>query len=92
MEGYVTTIIPGETPCLNCLNLQSKDWNLPFPVLGAIPAVMGSMAALEAVKVLTGYGTPLKNKMLMFDGKTSSFRTIKLRRNPNCKLCGHYHE
>ena len=61
-------------------------------MLGAVTAVMGSMAALEAVKVLTGYGEPLKNKMLMFDGKTSSFRTIKIRRNPNCPLCGQIHK
>lgn len=88
MEGYVTTIIPGETPCLGCLGFQNKEWKLPFPVIGAVPAVLGSLAALEAIKLLTGFGAPLKNKLLLFDGKASSFRNIGVRRNPNCPVCG----
>lgn len=87
MEGYITTIIPGETPCLACLNLQSQEWTLPFPVLGAVPGMLGSMAALEAVKVLTGYGTPLKNTLLLFDGAQTSFRKVKIKKNAECPVC-----
>lgn len=91
MEGYVTTIIPGETPCLGCLGYQNKQWKHPFPVIGAVPAVLGSLAALEAIKVLTGFGTPLKNKLLLFDGKTAAFRSIGVRRNPKCPVCNSEH-
>lgn len=91
MEGYVTTIIPGETPCLSCLNLQSQDWTLPFPVLGAVPGMFGSLAALEAIKVLTGYGTPLKNTLLLFDGANSSFRRVKIKKNSECPVCASVH-
>lgn len=87
VEGYITTIIPGETPCLSCLNLQSKEWQLPFPVLGAVPGMLGSMMAFEAIKVLTGYGKPLLNTLLVYDGKTTNFRKIKVSKNPECPVC-----
>lgn len=87
MEGYVTTIVPGLTPCLSCLGLQSNEWGLPFPVLGAIPCVMGSLAALEAIKVITGFGTPLLNMLLLFDGMTSRTRYVSAGRDPECPVC-----
>jgi molybdopterin/thiamine biosynthesis adenylyltransferase len=87
MEGYVTTIVPGRTPCLSCLGLHSQEWGLPFPVLGAIPCTLGSLAALEAIKVLTGYGSPLLNTILLFDGFTSRTRYISAERDPDCPVC-----
>lgn len=87
VEGYVTTIIPGRTACLNCLGLWS-DYSLPFPILGAIPCAIGSLAALEAIKVLTGYGTPLLDRLLMFDGEDSQTRYVKVKRDPACAVCG----
>ncbi|GIQ69651.1 adenylyltransferase [Xylanibacillus composti] len=86
-EGYVTVIVPGETPCMSCLGFHSKDWELPFPVIGAVPGVIGSMAAMEAVKMLTGYGEPLKNRLVMYNGETASYQTIKLKRRANCPVC-----
>ncbi len=86
-EGYLTVIAPGETPCMSCLGFQSKDWELPFPVIGAVPGVIGSMAAMEAVKVLTGYGEPLKNRLVMYNGETAEFQTIKLKRRSDCEVC-----
>jgi molybdopterin-synthase adenylyltransferase len=88
MEGFVTTVIPGETPCIQCLGFHSKDWSLPFPILGAVSGMVGSVAALEAIKVLTGYGEPLRNTLLFIDGMSTSFRRVKVRRNPACPVCG----
>lgn len=87
-EGYLTTIVPGKTACLSCMGLDSRDWGLPFPVLGAIPCAMGSLAALEGVKVLTGYGSPLLDTLLVFDGDTSKTRYMELERDPECPVCG----
>lgn len=89
MEGYLTTIIPGQTPCLSCLGLESNEWGLPFPVLGAIPCAIGTLAALEAIKVLTGFGSPLLNTILLFDGMTTRTRYISATRDPDCPVCGH---
>jgi molybdopterin/thiamine biosynthesis adenylyltransferase len=88
MEGFVTTVIPGETPCLQCLGFHSKDWSLPFPILGPIAGTIGSLAALEAIKVLTGYGEPLRDTLLFFDGLSTSFRRLKVHKNPACPVCG----
>ncbi len=86
-EGYVTVIAGGETPCLSCLGFRRSDWELPFPVIGAIPGVIGSLAAMEAIKVITGYGQPLKNKLLMYNGQDATFQTIKLKKKAQCDVC-----
>src|SRR6266704_3308869 len=88
MEGFVTVVIPRETPCIQCLGFHSKDWSLPFPILGAVSGTVANLAALEAIKVLTGYGEPLRGTLLFLDGASSSFRRIKVRRNPACPVCG----
>ena len=87
MEGYLTTIVPGVTPCLACLGFESREWKLPFPVLGAVPCAIGSLAGLEAIKVITGYGSTLEGTLLLFDGATTGTRHIKVRRDPECPVC-----
>jgi molybdopterin/thiamine biosynthesis adenylyltransferase len=58
-------------------------------VLGPVPGVMGTMQALEAIKLLAGVGCPLTGKLLMYDALFASFHTIKLRaRDPTCAVCG----
>ncbi len=87
-EGYLTTIVPGRTACLSCMGLESRDWSLPFAVIGAVPCAMGSLAALEAIKILTGYGSPLLDTLLLFDVETSRTRYLKVQRDPDCPVCG----
>lgn len=87
-EGYLTTILPRRTACLSCMGLEARDWELPFPVIGAVPCALGSLAALEAIKVLTGYGSPLLDTLLLFDGETGRVRYLKLERDPECQVCG----
>ena len=89
MEGQVTTIIPGRTPCLGCLYPEKPPaWKRRFPVLGAVPAMAAGMAAAEGVKVLTGLGTTLANTLLYFDAMATTFQRIPVTRRPDCAVCG----
>lgn len=92
MEGQVSvfTYKPGE-PCYRCLSrlfgdnaLTCVEAGVMSPLVGAI----GSLQALEAIKVLTGYGTPIAGKILMMDAMHGQFREMKLPRNPHCEVCG----
>ena len=91
MEGSLTTIVPGETPCLACLVPRKPDWwqTYGFPVLGAVSAALGCLAAVEAVKVLTGFGETLKGKMLAYDADAMEFLKFPVTRRPDCPVCGH---
>ena len=90
MEAQLTTIVPPETPCLQCLVPEVPDWWDPqgFGVLGALPGALGGLAALEVIKVLTGYGEPLKGKLLVFDGEDLTFSKYTIHRRPDCPVCG----
>jgi len=91
LDGTNTTIIPDEGHCYRCLypnlNLDDKQHS-ETGVLGAVPGVMGFIQATEAFKVITGNGTTLKNKILLFDGSEMEFNIIKLEKNPDCPICG----
>jgi len=90
MEGTLTTIVPGETPCLQCLVPEKPSyWHpLGFPVLGAVSASLGCLAALEAIKLLTGYGQTLKGKMLAYDAEEMEFMKFPVTRRADCPVCG----
>ncbi len=91
MEGNLTTIVPGETACLACLVPEKPVWweTYGFPVLGAVSAALGCLAAVEAIKVLTGFGENLKGQMLAYDAGAMEFLKFPVRRNPDCPVCGH---
>mgnify|MGYP005840207979 CR=1 FL=1 len=91
MEGSLTTIVPGETPCLACLVPEPPAWWQPlgFPVLGAVSAALGCFAAVEAIKVLTGFGRPLLNQMLTYDADQMEFLKFPVKRRADCLVCGH---
>jgi adenylyltransferase/sulfurtransferase len=57
-------------------------------VLGALTGLVGSIQATEALKYFLGIGESLVSRLLLIDALTMQFRTVKLRRNPNCPLCG----
>lgn len=57
-------------------------------VLGILPGMMGMMQATEAIKILLGYGETLAGRLLMYDAARMDFRSIKIRRNPACPVCG----
>lgn len=87
LEGRLMTIIPGEGPCLRCLLPHPPPEYGTIPVLGPVPGVIGSLEALEAIKILTGLGKPFIGKLLIFDGSDLSFQTIPIQRSPSCPVC-----
>ena len=88
LQAQITTIVPGKTACLNCLYPKfPKQWKRRFPVFGAVSGTVGCMAAMEAVKQLTGLGECLHNQLINFDLRTMHFQKYSISRNPNCQTC-----
>lgn len=93
-EGQVGVFDPGRGgPCYACAFPEAPDpANVPAcaeaGVLGAMAGVIGSMQAVEAVKLLTGAGTPLLGRVLLYDALSAETRVMRLRRNPSCPVCG----
>lgn len=90
MEGYIFNIIPGETPCLNCLYpIDDPAWEeLGFPVLGAVSGMLGCLMAIETIKLLTGFGKPLRSQMLIYNTIDMDFRKVNIHRDNHCTVCG----
>lgn len=93
-DGQTMTHQPG-TACYRCV------FNAPPPpnavptcsqagVLGAIAGMLGTIQAAEALKFLTGTGDLLTNRLLTFNAKTMDFRTVKVRKNNKCPVCGEH--
>jgi molybdopterin-synthase adenylyltransferase len=88
LDAQITTIIPGQTPCLACMYPNDPpDWKREFPVFGAVSGTVGCLAAMEAIKVLAGFGKPLTNQLLSIDLRTMAFRKLAIHRNPDCPIC-----
>jgi len=90
-DGTATTIIPEQGHCYRCLypNLNERLINpTEKGILGAIPGVMGFIEAAEIFKIITGAGTLLKNKIILFDGMDMEFDSIDMDKDPDCPLCG----
>lgn len=89
LEAQLTTILPGQTPCLGCLYPATPPaWKRQFPVFGAVSGAIACMGAMEAIKVLAGFGEVLAGKLLTCDLREMSFRTVRIHRNPQCAVCG----
>jgi adenylyltransferase/sulfurtransferase len=88
LEGRAMTVIPGKTACIKRLYHAAplKTW---FPVLGTTPAVIGAIEATEVIKYLTGIGTLLTNRLLIYDGFNMKFTELNVVRNTNCEHCGY---
>jgi molybdopterin/thiamine biosynthesis adenylyltransferase len=88
LEAQLTTILPGQTPCLACLYPASPpEWKRQFPVFGAVAGAVACLGAVEAIKVLAGLGQPLAGKLLMMDLREMTFRRVTIQRNPDCGVC-----
>lgn len=93
-EGQVAIYDPGRGgPCLECIFPEAPAPGLvpscaEAGVVGPLPGVIGSLMALEAIKLITGAGTPLRGAMLIFDGLHGETRRISLARRPDCPVCG----
>jgi len=87
LGGTLCVFRPGETACLQCLYPEPPPFEEDFPVVGAISAALGSLAALEAIKIVSGCGQVLWGKMLNYDGYRAGVSIIQLTRRPDCPCC-----
>jgi len=86
--GEVTTIIPGETACFACIFPEAPKNKGVIPVFGMAPALIATLQVTEVVKLLTGFGNLLTNRMLYIDGEGMEFTIANLAKNPECRVCG----
>ncbi len=94
-EGQVTVFQPSAGPCYRCLFPAPPPPELAPScaeggVLGVLPGVIGSLQANEALKLALGIGEPLVGRLLLFDALASEFSEMKLRRDPDCPVCGEH--
>jgi len=87
LEGRAMTVIPGRSACLRCLYREDVPARGATPVLGATAAVMGSIEATEAIKLIVGIGRPLENRLLVYDGLEMRFFETLVERRPDCPDC-----
>ncbi len=92
-EGQVSVFSPYEGPCYRCLFPQPPPPELApscaeAGVLGVLPGIVGSIEAMEAIKLLLGIGEPLTGTLLTYDALGQEFRRLEFRRNPDCVACG----
>jgi molybdopterin/thiamine biosynthesis adenylyltransferase len=92
-DGQVTVFKPKTGPCYRCL------FPAPPPpgavpncaeagVFGVLPGIVGSIQAVETLKLILGEGQPLIGRLLIFDALAMEFSEVKIRRDPNCPVCG----
>jgi len=86
--GQITTILPGESPCLRCILPETPKEEEKFPILGVTAGILGLLEALETIKLIVGLGKPLAGRMLFFDGETLSFQEAQIQRRRDCPVCG----
>jgi adenylyltransferase/sulfurtransferase len=92
-EGQATVFYPGKGPCYRCLYPEPPPAEMApscaeAGVLGVLPGLIGVIEALEAVKLILGKGDSLVGRLLHFNTLTMEINTLKLRRDPNCPMCG----
>jgi sulfur-carrier protein adenylyltransferase/sulfurtransferase len=94
-EGQVTVFSPFVGPCYRCMIPEPPPAELApscaeAGVLGVLPGIVGSLQAIEAIKILLGLGEPLVGRLLTYDSLEQEFRTFKVRRDPDCPACGEH--
>ena len=92
-DGQVSVFYAKEGPCYRCLFPEPPPPGLvpscaEGGVLGVLPGTIGTLQATEALKVLLGIGEPLIGKLLLYNALEMSFDFVKLKKNPNCRVCG----
>ena len=92
-EGQASVFATKDGPCYRCLYPEPPPPGLvpscaEGGVLGILPGVIGTIQATEAVKLIIGVGEPLINRFLIYDALAMKFRQLKLRKDPECPVCG----
>lgn len=96
LEGQLSVFDPRreDSPCYHCLYGHGSETELTCSeagVVGPLVGLVGSLQALEALKLLAAFGSPLVGRLLLIDALTSRFRELKVRRDPDCEVCGKRH-
>jgi adenylyltransferase/sulfurtransferase len=94
-EGQASVFATKDAPCYRCLYPEPPPPGLvpscaEGGVLGILPGVVGLIQATEVVKLILGQGEPLKGRLLLYDALAMRFRELKLRKNPDCPVCGQH--
>ena len=92
-EGQASVFAAQDAPCYRCLYPEPPPPGLvpscaEGGVLGILPGIIGLIQATEVVKLILGLGEPLKGRLLLYDALAMRFRELKLRKNPECPICG----
>jgi molybdopterin/thiamine biosynthesis adenylyltransferase len=91
MFGNASTIVPGETPCLNCLFPRETESLATCATVGVHPSLVSIIASIEvceAIRIITGAHPSLLGKLLLVDLRSMSFDTIDVKRSESCEVCG----
>jgi len=96
LEGQLSVFDPrrADSPCYLCLYGEGSEAELSCSeagVLGPVVGLVGSLQALEALKLLAGFGEPLVGRLLLVDAASSRFRELRVKRDPGCPVCGVRH-
>ncbi len=94
-EGQATVYKPGEGPCYRCLYPEPPPPGMvpscaDAGVLGVLPGMVGVLQATEVIKLIIGQGQSLVGRLLIYDALEMSFRTLRVRRNVDCPVCGEH--
>lgn len=94
-DGQVTVFWPGRGPCYRCLfPSPPAEGLLPTcqeaGIMGAVAGVIGTLQALEAIKIILGAGEPLVGRLLLFSGQSAKWEKVRLERDPHCVICGEH--
>lgn len=92
-EGQLSVFYAEEGPCYRCMFPEPPPPGLvpncaEGGVLGILPGTLGTMQATEAIKLILGIGEPMIGRMMLYDALDMEFNTIKVRKDPNCPVCG----
>jgi len=92
-DGQVSVFSAKQGPCYRCLYAEPPPPDLvpscaEGGVLGVLPGIIGSLQALEVIKLIVGFGEPMIGRLLLFDGRRLQFRELALEKDPDCPVCG----
>jgi molybdopterin-synthase adenylyltransferase len=87
LKGSATTILPGKTPCLECLLTKEEETRLPIPALGPVVGMVAAIQVMEVLKLILRMGELLAGEMALFDGGGMSFRKLAIKKREGCRVC-----
>lgn len=92
-EGQASVFAPFDGPCYRCLHREPPPPELApscaeAGVLGVLPGIIGTIQAMEAIKILLGLGDTLAGRLLIYDALDQDFTTVSIKRDPDCPTCG----